>query len=62
VIQENKEFASSFVSSLVKQLLKYMTCYKQPLVKMLYKKHKKYRWFSRFKEGQTSMEDEEYYG
>jgi hypothetical protein len=29
---------------------------------MLYKKHKKYRWFSRFKEGQTSMEDEEYYG
>jgi hypothetical protein len=33
--QENNEFASSFVSSMVQQLLKYMICYKQPLEKML---------------------------
>jgi hypothetical protein len=33
--QEKKDCGSNFVSSVVQQFLKYMTCYKQPLVKML---------------------------
>jgi hypothetical protein len=34
------EFESSFVSSAVQQLLKHMTCYIQPLEKVLYEWHK----------------------
>jgi hypothetical protein len=39
-VQEKKEFASSFISNLVKQLVKHMACYEHPLEKMLYQKHK----------------------
>lgn len=56
--QENKVFASSLVSSLVKQLMKHMMCYEQPLVKIFYQKYK-HGLFSRLKDEKSSVKDEE---